>query len=227
MLFHKAFHFDCIQVLFDCILVTFKSLTRIRKPVSNVRLEYRYAIEVFKWGLSGRGRVLLLYPNIKFLCTCDACAGSQDRHGELYFKAGEFWSPCLCKNGSQTTSWLLCVCVCPFWSRAIYLLGYDSGVLPCVTQRDFYCFFENYLSCSLSLPTCMILCCWFSCEIYSNHTQFVTSAAFRSYFPLICNKLRSFLSIWSCRFKCINDAVFYGVSGVLALWLGKVSKDLG
>lgn len=78
----------------------FESLTWIRKLVSNVGLEYRSAFEVFKWGLSGRGRVLLLYPNVKLLCTCDASAGSQDHHGELYFKAGEFWSPCLCKNGT-------------------------------------------------------------------------------------------------------------------------------
>ena len=119
------------------------------------------------------------------------------------------------------------VCVSPFCSSAIYMLGYNSGTLLCVTQRDFYCCFwklpllfpePSYMYDPLLLVLMGIL---------PSHSQFVTSAAFRSYFPLICNILRFLLSICSCRFKCINDAVFYGVSGVLALWLGKFFKRFG
>ena len=36
---------------------------------------------------------------------------------------------------------MVTVCVSPLWSSAIYILGYNSGTLLCVMQRDFYCYF--------------------------------------------------------------------------------------
>ena len=38
------------------------------------------------------------------------------------------------------TLFMVTVCVSPLWSSAIYNLGYNSGTLLCVMQKDFYCF---------------------------------------------------------------------------------------